>query len=664
MANYLTIITPIEVSNTERCRQYLRDHAEPGSDMRCGPNFQFDLIPNLHFSSFVILEAADDFKPNLVFEATFDGSKADFLSDLLRVAGNGMDQVYGCCAGYPASGLTTPELIKEYLIGHDAGAHIYFSGNPGRIVAEIKGESGIRSTIVSYFSQLQDSGIFAPRLDGIFSGLRGFVAETPQSRWAEQPIPLPWEVKFRHEIAVAVIIAALIAACLLGAACDWVAVTYGHAPLLKSLEAAFAAVDRFGGRITGYFVSSSQIRVPSELFLPIGLAAIWILLRGGELFLSNWSKHPRDQLFYTRVPLHIAIILRYGALVFLTGAVLLALIPNMGTLFAATALYMWLVHIIMLSLLLVLLAVLVYLKYLATTLKISVELKALKGPKENWRRLELDLVRFAMMIDLAGCALIISRYVPSIIDGETAEWLIYRILLIAAYGLIGVLAFYAVGVLLLMIAGGRELLDRQQFADPALLVGRSGWNASRYAREEGGNNRYQNHLASLTRVKPGFVHAVALRGTLFIINLLSRFWFNVGTLGDIPTILSARWVLIDRGRRLLFLDNYGGAWNSYLNEFIDMAAVKGLNAIWTNTFVESEEGARCSFPWTQCYFWKGAQAELPFKAYVRESQIETIVWYSAYPFLSVVNINRSTAIRRSLSNPLTAGKVDAVVQDL
>ena len=110
----------------------------------------------------------------------------------------------------------------------------------------------------------------------------------------------------------------------------------------------------------------------------------------------------------------------------------------------------------------------------------------------------------------------------------------------------------------------------------------------KYAREEGGNNRFQNHLTSLTRVKPGFVHAVALRATLFAINLLSRFWFNVGTLGDIPTILSARWVLIDGGRRLLFLDNYGGAWDSYLNEFIDMTAVKGLNAIWTNTFVEVE----------------------------------------------------------------------------
>jgi hypothetical protein len=247
---------------------------------------------------------------------------------------------------------------------------------------------------------------------------------------------------------------------------------------------------------------------------------------------------------------------------------------------------------------------------------------------------------------------------------QNTNWLIYQGLLLAAYALIGVLVLYAFGVLFLFVAHGRELADKRLFDDPMSLVARSAENAKKYALEEGGNNRFQNHLASLTLVKPGFIHGIALRGTLLLINLLSRFWFNVGTLGDIPTILSARWILIDGGRRLLFLDNYGGAWNSYLNEFIDMAAVKGLNAIWTNTYVEGPAGARCSFPETRFYFWIGAQAEQPFKAYVRESQVETIMWYSAYHKLSVVNINTSTAIRQSLSERLAPSGIDAVVQNL
>jgi len=391
---------------------------------------------------------------------------------------------------------------------------------------------------------------------------------------------------------------------------------------------------------------------------------IWLVLRVIELAFTSWSKRPRDQFFITRVPMHIAVILRYGVLAFLVGAVLLALIPHMGTLPVATELSMWLVHSILALSLVLLVVALVCLQYRATSLKILVEVKKLDGPQENWRRLRLDLVRFAMVIVIACGALIGGRYLPSPIAEETANWLIYRGLLIATHVLIGVTILYALGVLLLFVAHWRELMDKQQFSDPAALVARSAENAKKYAREEGGNNRFQNHLASLTLVKPGFIHGIALRGTLFLVNLLSRFWFNVGTLGDIPTILSARWILIDSGRRLLFLDNYGGAWNSYLNEFIDMAAVKGLNAIWTNTYVEGQAGARCSFPETRFYFWIGAQAEQPFKAYVRESQIETIMWYSAYHTLSVVNINTSTAVRQSLSKRLAPSGVDAIVQNL
>lgn len=664
MTNYITIITPIEGSDTEPYRQYLHAKAEPESGMRCRPDFQFDLIPTLHFASFVILEATDDFGPSLVFEATFDGSKADFVSDLLRVTGKGMHELYQHCKGWPPCGLTTPELAKEYLIDHDKGAHIYFSGNPGRTVAEIRGEGGIHSKIVSYFSGLQPSGAFAPRLDGLFVQLRGFIAEKTGSRWAEQQAPVPWEVRLRRASAVAALIAVLALACLIGAACDWVAVAYSHEPLLDSLKSAFAEVDRISKRWAIHLAPNFPISLPPELFLPIGLAVIWLALRGIELAFTSWSKHPRDQFFMTRVPMHIAVILRYGVLAFLVGAVLLALVPNMGTLWLATELSMWLVHSILFFLLVFLVVVLVCLQYLATSLKILVEVKKLKGPQENWRRLRLDLVRFAMVIVIVCGALIISRYPPSFMAEETANRLIYRLLLIAAYGLIGVVMLYALGVLLLMVAHARELMDRRQFDDPVALEARSAQNAKKYAREEGGNNRYQNHLASLTLVKPGLVHGIALRGTLLLINLLSRFWFNVGTLGDIPTILSARWVLLDRGRRLLFLDNYGGAWNSYLNEFIDMVAVKGLNAIWTNTFVETDGGACCSFPETRFYFWQGAQAERPFKAYVRQSQIETIVWYSAYPSLSVVNINTSTAIRQSLSRPVAPSGVDAIVQNL
>ena len=654
MPNCITIITPIKLSSTERCRRYLREYAEPQAGMQCQPKFGFDRIPSLHFASFVILDAAADFEPSLVFEATFDGSKGDFVSDLLQVAGNGMYELYQHCVGYPAAALITPELAKEYLLDHDAGTDIYFSGSPGRTVGEIKGESRIHSRIVSYFSRLQPSDNFAPRLNGLFSGIRAFIDRRASRRWAEQQAPVPWEVRFRPALPYAAVFAAAILVCLIGLALavgfDW--------PISAWMTAFLEYVDSRTRSLFG-----SVITLPPEFFLAIGLALIWVALRCAELVLADRTKHPRDQFFLKRILLHAAKILRYGALVFLGGAILLALIFGMGKLAGTSDLSLRVAHLVLFVLLICVLAVL---QYMAATLKISVEVKKLKEPQEIWWRLWLDLIRFAMVIVAACAVFIISNYLPPLIDKEPVEWLIRWTMKAAAYGLIGVLALYSLGVLLLIVVRGRELLDEQKFADPAALEARAVINAKKYAREEGGNNRFQNHLASLTRVKPGLVRAVALRATLFVINLLSRFWFNVGTLGNIPTILSARWVLIDGGRRLLFLDNYGGAWDSYLNEFIDMEAVKGLNAIWTNTFVEVEgrQGGRYGFPETRFFFWKGAQAEQPFKAYVRESQIETIVWYSAYPTLSVVNINTSTTMRQSLSKQRAPCEIDAVIQNL
>src|SRR5262249_54544185 len=244
MTNYVTIITPIKASQTEQCRQYLRDNAEPESGMRCRPDFRFDRIPSLHFASCTILEGTHDFEPRLVFEATFDGSKADFISDLLRAAGDGIHGLYRHCVGYPASGRISPELAKEYLIEHDVGAHIYFSGNPGRTVAEIKAESGLQSEIVDYFAGQQRRGAFAPRLDGLFAQLRCFITGNGDSRWADRPAPVPWGVRYRNLTAVAAGIAALALACLIGAACDWLAVAYGCPSLLESIKAAVAVVDQ------------------------------------------------------------------------------------------------------------------------------------------------------------------------------------------------------------------------------------------------------------------------------------------------------------------------------------------------------------------------------------------------------------------------------------
>jgi len=166
--------------------------------------------------------------------------------------------------------------------------------------------------------------------------------------------------------------------------------------------------------------------------------------------------------------------------------------------------------------------------------------------------------------------------------------------------------------------------------------------------------KVQNQITHLVRVKPGMVRQFWLRFVLGAINLLARTFYNKGNLGGIPSIHYARWVILDGGKRLLFFSNYDGSWESYLGEFVDRAAI-GLTGVWSNT-----EG----FPPTNHLIKSGARYSTWFKAWTRAQQIETQVWYSAYPTISVKNINNNTAIRQGIRKNLDEQAAEEWLQRL
>jgi hypothetical protein len=151
----------------------------------------------------------------------------------------------------------------------------------------------------------------------------------------------------------------------------------------------------------------------------------------------------------------------------------------------------------------------------------------------------------------------------------------------------------------------------------------------------------QNHLASLIHVKPGLFRRATLRVVLWATNLIARTATH-GKLSGIPSIHFAHWSLIDNGRRLLFLSNYDGSWENYLDDFIDKAST-GLTGIWTNTVY---------FPRTWFLICGGARDGIRFKAWARQAQTYTAAHYSAYKDLTVQAIDRNSAIRDGLSGEL------------
>jgi hypothetical protein len=156
----------------------------------------------------------------------------------------------------------------------------------------------------------------------------------------------------------------------------------------------------------------------------------------------------------------------------------------------------------------------------------------------------------------------------------------------------------------------------------------------------------QNQVIAAGLFKPGlfrkFVATVILRTT----DYACRHIYNRGFLSGLNTIHFARWVPLDGGKRMFFSSNYDGSLESYMNDFIDKAAW-GLNAIFSNG-----DG----FPRTSFLFCGGIRDEKAYKRFLPTRQVQSRVWYSAYPHLTTKNIANNTEIRRGFSGEMNAAE--------
>jgi deferrochelatase/peroxidase EfeB len=152
-----------------------------------------------------------------------------------------------------------------------------------------------------------------------------------------------------------------------------------------------------------------------------------------------------------------------------------------------------------------------------------------------------------------------------------------------------------------------------------------------------------NHLAALSVIKPGLLRPAVLKAVFATIMQLAANLFRPGWLGTLGTIHFARWVRVPGTRDLIFLSNYSGSFESYLEDFITIAHA-GLTGVWSNT-----EG----FPRAANLVQQGASDGDFFKRWARRQQVPTGCWYSAYPQLTTTNIRTNAAIRQGLGTILT-----------
>jgi hypothetical protein len=158
----------------------------------------------------------------------------------------------------------------------------------------------------------------------------------------------------------------------------------------------------------------------------------------------------------------------------------------------------------------------------------------------------------------------------------------------------------------------------------------------------------QNPFTAVGLVKPGKARRLAMRGVLLGLDWANRHVYHRDNLAGVRTIHFARWVPIDDGKRLIFASSYDGTLESYMDDFIDRLSW-GLNAVFSNGM---------GYPATRWLVLDGAKDETAFKDYLRNHQIVTPVWYSAYDALPARNIDANSQLRIDLPRTLEEPAAD------
>lgn len=150
--NGLTVITNIKPEEVNALEAQLE---KIGRDIKGDPVICFSKITSIHFACWVIMPPDPRFPRTLVLETNYDGDLDAHLTQLIAVAGEGLDTIYAHCEGYPAEGAKNPTLIKQYLKAHSVPNIAFYIGCPGLTVGSVKNAIAVRESVETFLDTEQ-----------------------------------------------------------------------------------------------------------------------------------------------------------------------------------------------------------------------------------------------------------------------------------------------------------------------------------------------------------------------------------------------------------------------------------------------------------------------------------------------------------------------------
>ena len=165
----------------------------------------------------------------------------------------------------------------------------------------------------------------------------------------------------------------------------------------------------------------------------------------------------------------------------------------------------------------------------------------------------------------------------------------------------------------------------------------------------------QNHMGSIVHIRPGVLRTIIIKAGHCGLGLVLRVAAKDGYLGSMRTVHFGHWAFLNNSSRLLFFSNYDQSWGAYLDDFIEKAH-GGLTLAW---------GCGVGFPPTRFLIYDGASHGRLFKNWALASRTVSRFWCSAYPDLSVDQIERNYRLAEGLrQKSLSSAQASEWVRDL
>ncbi|WP_339924943.1 peroxidase [uncultured Cyclobacterium sp.] len=142
-----------------------------------------------------------------------------------------------------------------------------------------------------------------------------------------------------------------------------------------------------------------------------------------------------------------------------------------------------------------------------------------------------------------------------------------------------------------------------------------------------------NEMTVIAPLKKGWVRRAFLFVSLRLVNFLTYFTY-------IPTVHTARWLQLDKGKRLVFIANFDNLSEAYAHDFVDSEKrTKNMAVIFSHAF---------GFPATRWLIHKQYNHRSKYMKGVRAHQKITQFWYAQNQYESVENLKRNRAFREGL----------------